>query len=112
MRRTIADNFSLDQVTAMCDADGTRHLQSYDDLTMGDYQSVLQNQQCWNSLKWPLDRSTFIARLAVLREVRNDLVHFNPDPLPENTVQGVKHMIQLLKRYGSGSPLPSRGSPH
>jgi len=101
LRRTIADTFPLEQVRALCDADGSRQLQSYDDLTMGDYQSVLQNQQCWNTLKWPLDRSAFIGRLEELREVRNDLVHFNPDPLPENTVERVKHMIQVLKRYGS-----------
>ncbi len=53
------------------------------------------------SLGWPLDRVIFTSRLSTLREVRNDLVHFNPDPLPEQTVSQVRNMIQLLRKYAT-----------
>ena len=75
-------------------------VQSYDELTMGDYQRVLESANLWVALGWPLDRSIFTERLSVLREVRNDLVHFNPDPIPEHTVRQIRHMIQLLRKYG------------
>jgi len=99
LRRTLAQAFSLDQVRGICNPNGSR-IQSFDDLTMGDYQTVLSNQGCWSSLDWPLDRTMFIERLDELRQLRNDLVHFNPDPIPRTTVERVKHMIQLLKVYG------------
>jgi CBS domain-containing protein len=101
LRRIVSDNFTMDEVCASCDEDGDRDLQSYDDLTMGDYQRILQDPAHWASLGWPLDRTTFAARLSVLREVRNDLVHFNPDPVPDQTVSQIRHMIQLLRRYAS-----------
>jgi len=101
LRRTITDNFTLDEVRAACDSDGDRALQSYDELTMGDYERLLQDGAHWASLDWPLDRTTFTARLSVLREVRNDLVHFNPDPIPDQTVGQIRHMIHLLRRYAA-----------
>jgi hypothetical protein len=76
-------------------------MQSYDELTMGDYQRVLENEEHWATLGWPLDRSTFARRLQFLREVRNDLMHFNPDPIPDNTVSQLRHMIAVLKRYAT-----------
>jgi hypothetical protein len=99
LRRIVADNFALDEVQTLCDSDGTRELQSYDQMTMGDYQRVLENEAQWTTLGWPLDRSTFTRRLSALRDVRNDLMHFNPDPIPENTVNQLRHMIALLKKY-------------
>jgi len=100
LRRTITDRFTMAEVRVVCDKDGERDLQSYDELTMGDYQRVLESANLWAALGWPLDRSIFTERLSVLREVRNDLVHFNPDPIPENTVRQIRHMIQLLRKYG------------
>jgi CBS domain-containing protein len=101
LRRIVSDNFSLPEVRHLCDADGTRNMQSYDELTMGDYQRVLENEEHWATLGWPLDRSTFARRLQFLREVRNDLMHFNPDPIPDNTVSQLRHMIAVLKRYAT-----------
>jgi CBS domain-containing protein len=99
LRRVITDNFTMPQVKALCDGHGARDLQSYDELTMGDYERVLENEARWSSLDWPLDRATFTGRLAELREVRNDLVHFNPDPVSEHTVGQIRHMIHLLRKY-------------
>lgn len=101
LRRVITDSFTMDDVRATCDGDAERDLQSYDELTMGDYQRLLENGIHWASLDWPLDRATFTARLSELREVRNDLVHFNPDPISDHTVGRIRHMIQLLKKYGA-----------
>ncbi|WP_370617191.1 CBS domain-containing protein [Mumia qirimensis] len=101
LRRVIADNFTMDEVRSTCAGDSGRNLQTYDELTMGDYEYMLRNGTHWSTLGWPLDRATFIARLSELREIRNDLVHFNPDPLPEHTVTQIRYMIQVLKKYAS-----------
>ncbi|HEX2894681.1 MAG TPA: hypothetical protein VHO29_11840 [Marmoricola sp.] len=101
LRRIVADNFALDEVCATCDPDGARQLQSYDELTMGDYQRIIQDSAHWITLGWPLDRATLVKRLSDLRDVRNDLVHFNPDPIPEPTVNRIRYMIQLLRKYAA-----------
>ena len=45
-------------------------------------------------------QKVFVKRVDELREIRNDLMHFNPDPLPEDAVQKIRHMITLLREYG------------
>jgi hypothetical protein len=70
-------------------------------MSIGDYQRVLQNKDAWERLGWPLDRKVLTSRLGEIREIRNDLMHFNPDPLPEDAVQKIRHMINLLREYGA-----------
>ena len=42
-----------------------------------------------------------MASLSELRTARNDIMHFNPDPVPEAVVKRLRLMIQILKRYGN-----------
>lgn len=100
LRRVISENVTFDNVKELCDEEGLRGLDSYDDLSIGDYERLLQNQENWSALDWPLDRAAFVTRLAVLRNVRNDIMHFNPDPIPEGVVDQMRNMIRLLKKYG------------
>ena len=51
-------------------------------------------------LGWPLDRSTFIKRLDELRVIRNNVMHFNPEPLPANTVDRLRYILKLLRDFG------------
>lgn len=101
LRRVIANCFAPDDVKLLCDPEGARGISSFDDMSIGDYQRVLQNKDAWERLGWPLDRKVFTRRLGEIREIRNDLMHFNPDPLPEDAVQKIRHMINLLREYGA-----------
>jgi CBS domain-containing protein len=101
LRQLISRTFTLEEVTSLCDADGSRSVKSFDDLEMGDYQRVLENPKCWAKLGWPLDRATFIKRLDDLRVIRNNVMHFNPEPLPANTVDRLRYILKLLRDFGS-----------
>lgn len=97
LRRAIAARVPLDDVKALCDARGAR-INGFDDMSMGDYQRVLENEAQWHRLNWPLDRKTFIGRLVEIRRIRNSVMHFNPDPLPEDTVLKLRNMNTTLRR--------------
>lgn len=101
LRQILASSFELPRVAGLCDPDGERGIQTFDDLSIGDYQRVLQNKDAWDVLGWSLDRKIFNKRLDELREIRNDLMHFNPDPLPDDAVQKIRHMINVLREYGA-----------
>jgi hypothetical protein len=79
LRQLISRTFALEEVTSLCDLDGSRAIQSFDDLEIGDYQRVLENPARWAKLEWPLDRATIVTRLDELRVIRNNVMHFNPD---------------------------------
>jgi CBS domain-containing protein len=65
----------------MTDEDGSRaDPQSAADLTIGEYQAMLGDPDRWGRLGWLSDRKTFINALDEVREIRNDIMHFDPDP--------------------------------
>ena len=47
LRQLISRAFTLEEVTSLCDADGSRSVRSFDDLEMGDYERVLENPERW-----------------------------------------------------------------
>lgn len=100
LRRLISQAFELDDVRRLCDPDSGRSIASFDELTVGDYQQVLQNPGCWSQLGWPLDRAVFCKRLSELRELRNDVMHFNPDPVAADMIAKLRGLIRLLRDYG------------
>ena len=96
LRRIISRNLDLDQVAVRCN----RRVRSYDELSMGEYQRVLEDPAVWTRLGWPLDRITFIDRLDEIRNIRNDVMHFNPDPPPAGTIEKLRKLNSLLRQYG------------
>jgi hypothetical protein len=96
----ISKNFTIEQVTSLGGPESARKIESFDDLSMGDYQRILGNQNLWNKLGWPLERDVFVRRLNELREIRNDVMHFNPDPLPSDAVTKLRNVIRVLHEYG------------
>ncbi|MFJ8437433.1 hypothetical protein [Kitasatospora griseola] len=101
LRRVISESLDLAGVIALCDPDGRRKLSGFDQLSYGDYQQVLSNQEQWDKLGWPLDRKSFIARLDELREIRNELMHFNDkDKAGDSAIPMLRNMIELLREHG------------
>lgn len=71
--RRIMTNVDFDLICKVCgDPDGP-DLASPNDMTMGQYQRVLENPDCWAELGWPLDRKVFVERTGELRHLRNDI---------------------------------------
>lgn len=102
LRRVISEGLDLQEVITLCDPDKLRNITSFGQMSYGDYQRVLSNQQQWDKLGWPLDRKSFVARLDELREVRNELMHFNDkDKAGDDAIPKLRNMIELLRRYGS-----------
>lgn len=97
LRAFISDAWTVEQVASICDPDGLRGIGTHDDLTFGDYQRMLEGPERFASLGWPLDRVTFINRLNDVREIRNGVAHFDPDPLEADVVSALRNFLNLLR---------------
>jgi hypothetical protein len=95
LRWILSRALDVQSVQQLCN----KTIKSFDDLSMGDYQRVLENKDAWEKLGWPLDRSTFISRLAEIRAIRNKVMHFHPDPVPEDAVVKLRRFNSLLHGY-------------
>ncbi len=89
----------LETVLPLCDPDGRRSIEGFSSLTMGDYQRVLENPDAWSELSWPLDRRVFSERLKEICTIRNNIMHFNGDPLPGDVLGMLKNFLSLLREY-------------
>jgi hypothetical protein len=105
LRRLIGSRFSLEDLRqARNTVDQSRDVTAVDDLTLGEYIRLLQAEDNWSRLSLRLDRAEFIKWLAEVREVRNDVMHFDPDPVSREGLQllrEVARMMQTLRRVGA-----------
>jgi len=97
LRGFVSDEWTIEQVIDACDPDGERGIESHDDLTFGDYQRMLEHPGRFEVLGWPLDRKTFVKALNDVRETRNRVAHFDPDPLEPETVALLRNFLYMLR---------------
>ncbi|MEW2384328.1 hypothetical protein AB0873_19865 [Micromonospora sp. NPDC047707] len=98
LRQLLQNTFDEETVRQACIAAGSS-FKSFDSMSIGQYQAVLDNPDCWKQLGWPLDRYVFIKRLDRLRKVRNNVMHFNPDPIRPTDVGKLRNFLDLIRRY-------------
>jgi hypothetical protein len=75
-RFTLAE---LQEIAASAETD--REVSTVADLTFGDYIWLLQKPTNWDRLALPLTATLFIRRMGDVRDIRNEVMHFDPDPL-------------------------------
>jgi hypothetical protein len=74
------------------------------DLTLGEYVRLLEETNRWDKLKLAIDRKEFIARLNRVREIRNNVMHFDPqgvDPEDLKALHEFVRFLQELRRFGA-----------
>ena len=96
LRLILSRAFDIGTVQQLCNK---TTITRFDQLSIGDYQRVLENKEAWEKLGWPLDRTAFVARLEEIRLIRNKVMHFHPDPVPEDAVDKLRMFNGLLHQY-------------
>ncbi len=99
LRAWIAARFEKSDLQAAKDPDDTdRGIEDVSDLTSGEYVRLLENQDNWAKLQTPIDRKTFIEKLNKVREIRNDVMHFDPDPMDPSELESLRSFAQFLDK--------------
>jgi restriction system protein len=99
LRRLIDEHFTCEEIAAIVDpADAKRSVASASDLTIGESARLLEEPGRWSRLGWGLDRAIFIAELQDIRLIRNEIMHFSPDPLDDEQVRKIELFLRLLRR--------------
>jgi hypothetical protein len=58
LRQVLASSIEFSEVQGLCDPEGNRSIMGFNDLSIGDYQRVLENKEAWERVGWSLDRKT------------------------------------------------------
>lgn len=99
VRRLLHGKFTLPELnSAKAPGDDGRQIDAPADLTFGEYIRLIESEENWKKLKIEIDRVTFIAQLNRVREIRNDVMHFEPDGLDDDDLTFLREFAQFLKR--------------
>lgn len=85
----------LEDVKSVCKED-EREIMSIDDLNFGEYLRLLENDKNWKKLKLNTDRKDFISALDKVRQIRNDVMHFDPDGIDSCAVNTLRNIAKYL----------------
>lgn len=81
--------------------DEERVIETVADLTFGEYLRLCQNPETWQKLILSIDRKTFSAYLEKIRDIRNNIMHFDPDGLEVESIETLRNFVRLLQTLRS-----------
>jgi CBS domain-containing protein len=98
LRRVINARFGPTELAHAQDPhDGTRAIETAEDLTFGEYKRLLEEPERWSRLGIQIDRTAFISLLEKVREIRNDVMHFDPDGIPDSDLETLRDFARFLR---------------
>ncbi|WP_154676339.1 CBS domain-containing protein [Amycolatopsis benzoatilytica] len=99
LRRKIDDKFSSEEIASTKDQnDADREIKSAADLTLGECARLLEAPANWERIDWRITRSIFIELLHKIRQVRNEVMHFSPDPLEPAQLADLEDLVRWLRK--------------
>jgi CBS domain-containing protein len=112
IRCLIENRFTGPELAAAKDpGDSERSVHSVADLSLGECIRLLENADRWQKLGLKVDRQEFIKESHRVRAIRNDVMHFDPDPM------GFDELLRLRRFAGFVAelvkflpPAPAMGS--
>lgn len=97
IRRFIDGKFTQDEVLTVREPGDDRTLQTVADLTFGDYQRLLEHPERWSKLGLNIERTAFIGQLDRVREIRNEVMHFDPDGTEDQDLVTLRLFVRFLQ---------------
>ena len=99
LRQVISQRFTPTELkSAKTPTDTKREVTSVADLTYGEYKRLLENPERWDKLHITVDRKTCMEKLENVRRIRNDVMHFDPDGIPEKDLMTLREFARFLQR--------------
>jgi CBS domain-containing protein len=104
---------SVDQLAEAKDPNDTsRTITSVADLSFGEYIRLLQRQDIWDKAALPVDRTIFCGLLEEIRQIRNDVMHFDPDGIAPEALEKLRRATLLFQKLRAIDDAKKGSSPH
>ena len=97
IRRLIDRRFTIEQLKSVRDPADERSIETVADLTFGEYVRLLETPKHWDTLDLAISRNVFTKRLDRVRELRNDVMHFDPDPFDDKDIQALRTFVDFMR---------------
>lgn len=99
VRVLVSRNFSVDELRAARDpADSARTITTVADLSFGELVRLLEPTEVWSRLGVTFHRGAFLTELRQAKAIRNDVMHFDPDPLDDADLELLRKFAAFLEK--------------
>lgn len=97
IRSLIDGRFTQPQLAAVRNEnDPERRIESVADLTLGEHIRLIENPENWGRLGLRADRAVFVRELDVVRQLRNDVMHFDSDRITDVERASLRNFVQFV----------------
>lgn len=73
-----------------------QNIESIDDLAFGQYCRLFEDEQCWNKFQIKNDHSDFVKFMNEVGEIRNRVMHFEPEGIGRKNIKTLRNMARYL----------------
>ncbi len=92
-------SFTNKQLNECCDPNhSNRKIDGVFDLNFGEYLRLLEKKDLWLKIKLSIDRAVFTDKLDAIREIRNNVMHFDPDGITESELDILRKFVGFLQK--------------
>ena len=99
IRQLLQDKVSPEDFEWLASADTTAPMpKSISDLSFGGYIRLLQRPQVWARLALNIDQASLTTQLEEVRQIRNDVMHFDPDPMTAKQLDVLKNAAKFMQQ--------------
>lgn len=71
---------------------------SISDLSFGGYIRLVQRPQVWQRLALNINQASLVKQLEDVRQIRNDVMHFDPDPMTPKQLDVLKNAAKFMQQ--------------
>jgi CBS domain-containing protein len=100
VRNLIGDRYEVSELSSASDPSDTARankIETVSDLNFGEYIRLLQKEERWAKLELAVDRVIFCQHLDEIREVRNDVMHFDPDGIEPDKLIRLREFTKFMR---------------
>lgn len=97
LRHLIHSKFTPEERCAASVSEDAKPVGGSSNLTLGGYCRLLEDKENWGKLNLKIDRVKFIEQLHEVREIRNDVMHFNSDGISEYEIKKLKNVARFFE---------------
>ncbi len=90
------------------DSSSARKPQNVADLTFGQYVRLFQHPVIWTKLELKIDATVLTALLEEVRVIRNDVMHFDPDPMTPEELNTLRKAVRFMQQLYDLLPKPPK----
>ena len=102
LRKLLSGRFTKEQVSKAIDPnDAGKDVTRLEDLNFGAYIRIIEQEENFKKLGLNIDRKMFIQQLSAVRDIRNDVMHFDPDWVDNKELDILRQTANFLASINS-----------